>query len=102
MTDDGITKVDAEKTVNAFPWTIAETLKSGDKVTFTGFIPIVTQASIWSNVSVQRFTGYPQFLFLQRIITLKSSILNLTGVFKTFCVLIQIINTCLIKCCLDN
>jgi DNA-binding protein HU-beta len=33
----GFTKTDAEKAVNAFLETITETLKSGDKVTFTGF-----------------------------------------------------------------
>jgi DNA-binding protein HU-beta len=33
----GLTKADAEKTVNAFLETVSETLKSGDKVTFTGF-----------------------------------------------------------------
>ena len=33
----GFTKVDAEKAVNAFLETVTETLKSGDKVAFTGF-----------------------------------------------------------------
>jgi DNA-binding protein HU-beta len=33
----GLTKADAEKAVNAFLETVSETLKSGDKVTFTGF-----------------------------------------------------------------
>jgi DNA-binding protein HU-beta len=33
----GLTKTDAEKAVNAFLETVSETLKSGDKVTFTGF-----------------------------------------------------------------
>ena len=30
-------KVDAEKAVNAFLETVAETLKAGDKISFTGF-----------------------------------------------------------------
>ena len=33
----GFTKTDAEKAVNAFLETVTETLKSGDKVAFTGF-----------------------------------------------------------------
>jgi DNA-binding protein HU-beta len=33
----GLTKADAEKAVNAFLETVTETLKSGDKVAFTGF-----------------------------------------------------------------
>ena len=33
----GSTKADAEKAVNAFLETVTETLKSGDKVVFTGF-----------------------------------------------------------------
>ena len=33
----GLTKTDAEKAVNAFLETVSEALKSGDKVTFTGF-----------------------------------------------------------------
>ena len=33
----GSTKTDAEKAVNAFLETVTETLKSGDKITFTGF-----------------------------------------------------------------
>jgi DNA-binding protein HU-beta len=33
----GFTKTDAEKAVNAFLETITDTLKSGDKITFTGF-----------------------------------------------------------------
>jgi len=33
----GFTKTDAEKAVNAFLETITDTLKAGDKVTFTGF-----------------------------------------------------------------
>jgi DNA-binding protein HU-beta len=33
----GATKADAEKSVNAFLETVTETLKSGDKVIFTGF-----------------------------------------------------------------
>jgi len=33
----GFTKADADKAVNAFLETVTETLKSSDKVTFTGF-----------------------------------------------------------------
>jgi DNA-binding protein HU-beta len=33
----GLTKVDAEKAVNAFLETVTETLQTGDKVAFTGF-----------------------------------------------------------------
>ena len=33
----GLTKVDADKAINAFLETITEALKSGDKVAFTGF-----------------------------------------------------------------
>jgi len=33
----GFTKVDADKAVNAFLETVTEALKSGEKVTFTGF-----------------------------------------------------------------
>ncbi len=33
----GFTKADAEKAVNAFLETVTDTLKSGDKVAFTGF-----------------------------------------------------------------
>jgi DNA-binding protein HU-beta len=33
----GLTKADSEKAVNAFLETVTETLKSGDKVIFTGF-----------------------------------------------------------------
>ncbi len=33
----GFTKVDAERAVNAFLETVADTLKSGDKVAFSGF-----------------------------------------------------------------
>lgn len=33
----GFTKVDSEKAVNAFLETVTETLKSGDKIVFTGF-----------------------------------------------------------------
>jgi DNA-binding protein HU-beta len=33
----GLTKADAEKAVNAFLETVTETLKSGDKVIFSGF-----------------------------------------------------------------
>ena len=33
----GLTKVDAEKAVNAFLETVTDALKSGEKVTFSGF-----------------------------------------------------------------
>lgn len=33
----GFTKADSEKAVNAFLETVTETLKSGDKIVFTGF-----------------------------------------------------------------
>ena len=37
MERTGFTKADAEKGVNAFLETVADALKSGDKVAFTGF-----------------------------------------------------------------